>query len=308
MGVDVEDNGELPEPSGCYPGGSKKRKRDQDYPENESLIRWLIAKVLVPVVVALIGLAGADIIFNNGNIVTYIIGGQPTQVPPVSIAASDTPASVATSLPTVTVTFTVLPSATDTSTSTQTPTLTRSPESFVTPRPTATPFLTPTIAPTRRPSPTPSQEPLVPIPNTTVLSAPLQLAPTATPVWLTVSSRDENGATHICSSSGDHQITIIGGAYNPFGENAAGWWRTIIYVFKGEIVWDNNNEPLSPFPLGNYQTPGNSRESAEAAGLGRSVVVPCSAGEMLRIVTVDTRGSYQHLNSGDMSMAIGLVQ
>lgn len=131
--------------------------------------------------------------------------------------------------------------------------------------------------------------------------------PTTVPISLSVSSRVESGTEYVCAISGNHRITIVGGAYNPFG-NESGWWRTVIYVFTGNIVWDNNNEPFSPFSVGNYQVPGNTLESAQAAGLGRSVVVYCNAGETLRLVTVDTRGSYQDLNDGEVAVSVELVR
>ena len=104
--------------------------------------------------------------------------------------------------------------------------------------------------------------------------------------------------------AGQVTITITGGAYNPNGPDAPGWWRTILFVFVGDIVWDDHNEPFSPYSVGSYQLPNNTLESAQAAGIGRSVTVVCNANETLRIVAVDTRGSYQHLNTGEVSVSI----
>lgn len=121
-----------------------------------------------------------------------------------------------------------------------------------------------------------------------------------------VSSRDEDGLDYICSVSADHKITIVGGAYNPWGEGDSEWWRTVLYVFVNTpIEWDAKKEPTSQYQVGHYQSiAGNSQPDAEKAGQGQSVTVHCEAGEILRLITVDTQDSYDFDNTGEVKVTI----
>lgn len=122
---------------------------------------------------------------------------------------------------------------------------------------------------------------------------------------LKVSSNEQNGLEYQCNSSSDVQITIIGGSYNPWGADDNSYWRTKLYIFQDDIIWNENREPRSQFSVGNMENiEGQNSSDAERAGRGSTEIVPCVEGQILTLMTVDTRGSYNNRNEGSVVVLI----
>lgn len=129
-----------------------------------------------------------------------------------------------------------------------------------------------------------------------------------------VPANAEDGVTFRCNSTGDHTVTILGGAYTPFPEHYgmdenSRKWRTFLtgYVNVAQPDWGNDNQPQNGSSLGCIEPDsGWDREAAQQCGLSprdNSQTIFCVEGQYLRFVAKDVRGQYSD-NFGGIILSI----
>lgn len=124
---------------------------------------------------------------------------------------------------------------------------------------------------------------------------------------LNVDSKDMTGkATYTCPTDGIYTISIRNGSYNVYGD-LGGWWRTRVEGFvnrdMSSVQPDGQIGPVSDFFVGNDEV--QTEEFAESMWQGKSRVIECQEGDVLRFTAKDTwnQSAYSD-NEGEVELHI----
>jgi hypothetical protein len=129
---------------------------------------------------------------------------------------------------------------------------------------------------------------------------------------LTIPGYAQNGIRFEATSTSNHRITILEGAYNtwPPGSGSENQWRTIIHIYKNsDIHWGKTSygfiQPIEQdFAIGRFESSANTtQEDAEVSVKGQSIEIYLQAGDFLIFVPIDEKDSYAE-NRGEIILEV----
>jgi hypothetical protein len=301
----------------------EKRKRGFNPEDDTGRWPWLLSRVILPLIVAIIGAFALIVASGNGevvvNIVNTVLGKPSDETVRTQVAIELTQTKIAdlqrtpnTSEPTFspTPTFVAPPTSTPL-TLTLTPTIT----STVTHTATNSPTKQPSLTPTRTPSPslthtvTPSPRPT----NTSTLTS------TPTAVFrdqLTIPSTTNLGVQYIAPQSGIYIFTYNHGAFSVWQiperavECEPECFVNYVLAFLGQkALWvgEDINAPAAIFylpPVEYRKYP--SEQAAETVARGTEAMVRLKSGEVVTIVVGDFRSAYDD-NKGNIVLDVYFI-